>query len=155
MILYHGSYCEIETIDIRNCHKHTDFGCGFYLTPFEEHAMSRALQKAAETGMQPVVNRFVFNEKLLTSGKFKVKMFSDNSEGWAEFILMNRENADFTHDYDIVVGPIADDAMRKQFFRYRAGLISMSELSSNLEYKEESVQFCFCSQRAIKTLKKI
>lgn len=155
MTLYHGSFTEIDEIDLSNCQPHTDFGRGFYLTTIYEHARNRANRKAQEAGTAPVVNSYSFNEKVMASGKLKVKLFSDNSDGWAEFILNNRNDPEFHHDYDLVVGPIADDTMRKQFFRYEAGIISLDELARNLTFSEENIQYCFCTKKAIRLLKKI
>ena len=31
LILYHGSYCEVLSPDLRQCAKRKDFGQGFYL----------------------------------------------------------------------------------------------------------------------------
>lgn len=32
LILYHGSYCEVDVPDLSKCAKQKDFGQGFYLT---------------------------------------------------------------------------------------------------------------------------
>ena len=155
MKLYHGSYCSIETIDLQLCGAHTDFGKGFYLTPNRKHAVKRALQKAAEAGTKPVISAYEFNEEALTDASLKIKTFKGNTSEWAEFILKNREYPAFTHDYDIVAGPIADDALRKQFARFKAGIISVYELSEGLTFREDTFQYCFCTKASLKYLKKI
>ncbi|MCQ2588070.1 MAG: DUF3990 domain-containing protein [Treponema sp.] len=42
IILYHGSYCIVETPDLQKCAKYKDFGQGFYLTTSKEQAKSFA-----------------------------------------------------------------------------------------------------------------
>lgn len=39
MILYHGSYLEIQTPDLLHSRENVDFGCGFYTTPLYDQAI--------------------------------------------------------------------------------------------------------------------
>lgn len=73
------------------------------------------------------------------------------------FVMMNRsENISHpAHDYDIVIGPIADDSVSMSFRLYQDGYISIYELVNRLEYKELSTQFFFHNDSAIKFLKRI
>lgn len=43
-----------------------------------------------------------------------------NSEEWAKFILLNRNNLTEkpAHEYDVVIGPIANDRVGVQLWRY-------------------------------------
>lgn len=38
MILYHGSYCEVKTPDLKKCASFKDFGRDFYLTSSKQQA---------------------------------------------------------------------------------------------------------------------
>ena len=40
MLLYHGSYTEISTVDLSKCKPGKDFGRGFYLTASFEQAQN-------------------------------------------------------------------------------------------------------------------
>lgn len=40
LILYHGSYCEVNEPKLEKCAKRKDFGKGFYLTTSREQAIS-------------------------------------------------------------------------------------------------------------------
>ena len=40
MLVYHGSYCKIVSPDIKYSRNKLDFGKGFYVTRFEEQAVS-------------------------------------------------------------------------------------------------------------------
>ena len=115
--LYHGSDVTIDKIDLSKGHINKDFGKGFYLTSLLSQAKEMAKRKARQTlDAQEVVTAFLFDEKVLTSGELKVKVFSEVSEEWAMFILQNRRasRTGFRHDYDIVVGPIAEDGVVQQ-----------------------------------------
>ena len=153
MILYHGSYCLIDSIDLDVCRAHTDFGKGFYLTPIRSQAVRRARLKARLTLSEPVLNVYSFNEAVLNDGSLKVLRYDNQSQEWAHFVYSNREIPDFTHDYDIVVGPVADDNLRLQFNRIKRGELSFADLPAEIHYRDEDVQYCFCTPKAISFLK--
>ncbi len=134
-----------------------DFGQGFYLSAEEQQAKDQALSKVDQmkTG-EPIVNEFIFDESLMTSGELKVKVFDDYSVEWAEFVLMNRDSkiTQPSHDYDIVYGPIADDGVNYQLRRYWGGVITLPRLIEELKYaKGITFQYFFGTERALKTLK--
>lgn len=60
------------------------------------------------------------------------------------------------HNYDIVIGPIADDGVTYQLRRYTEGDISMKRLIEELKYaKGLTIQYYFGSERALSYLKRI
>ena len=64
----------------------------------------------------PSVTVFEWNEDDAIADGLKIKRFDDYCEEWAEFVLKNRDRhqPQPVHDYDIVVGPIADDGVTFQ-----------------------------------------
>lgn len=93
MILYHGSNVSVAEIDLGMSNVGKDFGCGFYLTPYEQHAL-RQVQRKTEmenTGV-PTVTRYRFDELALSNGDLNVKVFESYTSDWADFVLMNRQN---------------------------------------------------------------
>ena len=73
-------------------------------------------------------------------------------------MLMNRRNRTRiqAHQYDIVIGPIADDAVGYQIRRYVSGLIDMNKFLEELKYmKGQTMQYFFGTERAIRYLTKI
>ena len=76
---------------------------------------------------------------------------------WAEFIYKNRSRRKpaFTHDYDIVIGPIADDGVAYLLDRYEEGSYTLAELAHELEYKKLNNQYYFGTNRSISLLKRI
>lgn len=82
--------------------------------------------------------------------------FDTPSTEWAEFIFRNRNReSKFSHDYDIVVGPIADDGVAYLLGRYEEGTLSIDELSKKLEYKKLNNQYFFGTEKSIKYLKRL
>ncbi|MCQ2282470.1 MAG: DUF3990 domain-containing protein [Bacteroidales bacterium] len=157
MKLYHGSNVKVVYPNL-NCSKpFKDFGQGFYLSAEEPQAKAQALSKVDQMRVgEPIVNTFLFDEALLTSGELNVLVFDDYSIEWAEFVLMNRDSkiAQPSHDYDIVYGPIADDGVNYQLRRYWGGVITLPKLIEELRYaKGITFQYFFGTERALKTLK--
>ena len=119
MRLYHGSNIIIEQINLSKCRPYKDFGQGFYLTAIKEQAEQMARRTSAIYGGEPIVTEFEFDESALSF--LSVKMFKDPSEEWALFVMANRsrKNVQPTHDFDIVIGPVADDTIATLFFLKR------------------------------------
>lgn len=159
MILYHGSNSEIEQIDLSKSKPHKDFGKGFYLSDNEDQALNMAKQKVIQTDTgYEVINKYEFDEACLTNGTLNVKVFDSYSEEWAEFILANRDrkNNEKVHDYDIVIGPIANDKVGVQIRLFLEEYIDIATFKSRLQYiKGMTTQYYFGTQRAIDTLKKL
>lgn len=102
-----------------------------------------------ETGM-PVVQAYEFEESFLTNGELRVKIFPQVSKEWAEFILMNRKaRGRQMHDYDVVVGPVADDGVVYQLNLYMQRLITLDALVKELTFRKLSRQYFFGTERAI------
>ena len=134
MILYHGSNTIIDKINLALCKPYKDFGKGFYLTDIRSQAEDMAIRRVRLAGTgSPVVSSFEFDEKLLNGNLLRTLIFPDVSVEWAKFVLDNRdlERKGFSHDYDIVVGPVANDTVAFQLRRYLLGVISLEDLVSS------------------------
>ena len=73
----------------------------------------------------------------------------------AEFVFKNRnqETQDFSHNYDIVIGPIANDKVGAQIRRFVEGDISFDTFLERLKYmKGITFQYFFGTEKAIKML---
>lgn len=111
MILFHGTNTDIETIELSRSLNHKDFGKGFYLTDSRETAIRMATKKARIFGGKATLIIYEFDEAALHSD-LKVKVFPEKATvEWFLFVDANRdrETQQPIHDYDIVIGPIADD----------------------------------------------
>lgn len=157
--LYHGSNVLIDTVDLSFSRRGKDFGCGFYLNPDRQQAMemaSRTTQRMLEG--KPVVTAFLFDDTLLKDNSpLKVKIFEEYSKEWAEFVLLNRKNSSEypAHEYDVVVGPIANDTVGLQMRRFIQGYISIERMIEELRFKKPAIQYFFGTELAVGYLKKI
>lgn len=80
------------------------------------------------------------------------------SEEWAKFILLNRNNSTDlpVHEYDVVIGPIANDRVGVQLWKYENHSIDLPTLVRNLQYmKGVTIQYFFGTERAIKLLQRL
>ena len=155
MKLYHGTNMVFDSIDLKQSKPNKDFGQGFYLSDNLEQAQALAQARVELAGGIPTVLIYDFDADLLSSGELKVKTFDEYTEEWAEFILANRNNRTEipVHDYDVVIGPIANDRVGLQLWKYNNHDINMSTLIKRLKYmKGMTIQYYFGSEKAIKHL---
>lgn len=159
MILYHGSNTEILQIDLDKGRRGKDFGKGFYLSEELEQAEKMANLTTFRQGKgKPVVSKFQFNEEAVNNNDtIKIKYFEGYTDEWAEFILLNRNNNtdNQAHDYDIVIGPIADDTVGLQLRRFIQGYIGISQLVKELSYIHPTIQYFFGTLNAVNLLIKL
>ena len=143
MILYHGTNADIESIDLTKGLRFKDFGNGFYLTPNRETACRMAQKRARLFGGTSDLKVRVFPEKA--------------SVEWLLFVDANRDRKSQqpVHDYDIVVGPIADDGVVLQLTNYREGIYSPEEAARLLQDRYLDQQYYFGTERALNYLHKI
>ena len=156
MKLYHGTNVDFDVIDLTKSNKYKDFGQGFYLTDIRSQAEELAAKKSRLFGGYPVIQEYEFDESLLSGAELKVLKFDKPSTEWAEFIFKNRNrDNDFTHDYDIVIGPIANDGVAYLLGRYEEGTLTIEELSDKLDYKKLNSQYFFGTNKSLKYLKRL
>ncbi|MBR5167520.1 MAG: DUF3990 domain-containing protein [Salinivirgaceae bacterium] len=153
--LYHGSNVRIERINLLVGHVNKDFGKGFYLTTLKEQAEAMANRKARlYIDAVPVVTEFNFDDSCLANNDLNIKIFEGVSEEWAEFIFENRRASEtgYSHNYDIVIGPVADDGVVMQLDRYEMGKITLQQLVEELRFRKLNNQYYFGTEKAIKYL---
>ena len=154
LTLYHGTNTTFEKIDLSKCLPHKDFGKGFYLTTIRQQAMARAKNKCNFEGGTPIVLAYHINENEFAN--LKIKRFEGTSEEWANFIFTNRnKRSTMQHDYDVVIGPVADDGVIASIHLYETKVIDLEAFLKRLEFAHPTIQYAFCTERAIALLKRI
>jgi len=157
MILYHGSNRPIYDIDLSQGKKFKDFGRGFYTTHIKEQAVYWSKRIAERFGGTPTVTKFEFNFDAAIAAGLNIKIFENPDKEWALFVMANRQQGDsaYNHDYDIVIGPVADDNMARLFGLYDMEIINLDMVVSGLSYKVLSSQYFFATEESLKYLKRI
>lgn len=84
-----------------------------------------------------------------------VKRFDTLNEEWLEFIKSNRSKGGLQHDYDVVIGPVADDNTMETVQLYIANILTATEAVERLRYNNVNNQVSFHTEKALKYLKLI
>lgn len=157
MRLYHGTNIDFGEILLSRCRPNKDFGQGFYLTDIRSQAEAMAVRRCEfeESGV-PIVLEYELDESVFSGSVFDVLKFERVSAEWAEFILKNRmAKGQQMHNYDIVVGPVADDGVVFQLNLYMQHLITIETLVKELTYRQLNNQYFFGTERAIQQLRRV
>lgn len=153
MLLYHGSNVEVSNPQILESDRRLDFGKGFYLTSNFDQAKRWAelTVKRRETG-KATVSVFDFDDTSVSD--LKILHFSQAQKEWLEYVTMNRTNQVISHDdYDIVIGPVANDRTMPVISLYFAGIYDIEETIKRLMPQKLCDQYAFRTGKAIKKLK--
>lgn len=119
--LYHGTTHNFAEIDVRRGKPFKDFGQGFYLTAIREHAVSLARRNcrieesrlaASGDNRRLSVYLYLYEFGLREMDKLNTKRFDAADRDWLKFIIANRTNRTRQHEYDVVIGPTANDDTR-------------------------------------------
>lgn len=158
MILYHGTNCVVDKIDLNKCRPYKDFGKGFYLTTIKEQAEKMAKRVSRIYGGKPVVN--VFRYDSVVDNGINIKRFDAPTEEWARFVINNRNGEKTAGDnnsdnkYDIVIGPVANDDLALLFRQFSNGMIEIDTLIREMKYKKLTDQYSFHTEKALRFLTK-
>ena len=110
MKLYHSSHIEVKNPKILTSARLGDFGRGFYTTSSFEQARRWAQIRATQEDLSAgLVTVFDVPDQLFIHPELRIKTFKTADEEWLDFVLANRKNVDFEHEFDLVIGPVADD----------------------------------------------
>lgn len=166
-ILYHGTVSEIEQIDVKLGRGRKDFGKGFYMAVSKKQAVGMMHKKFKESvrrsrgkqenSFSERLYEITLNEKILS--ELKIKIFKNADFEWLDFVLECREKGGMPHDYDMVIGPTADDDTALCLKAYWDGLygkvgsdVAKRILLNNLETENLGVQYYIGKQEVVDKL---
>lgn len=142
MTVYHGGYKAVLKPEIRIGRNTKDFGNGFYCTIIKEQA-----QRWAKRYDTKVVS--IYDVRLDSS--MAIKEFKEMTDEWLDFIVNCRSGK--SHEYDIVIGAMADDQIYNYISDYIDGTITREQFWVLAKFKYPTHQINFCTQKALKCLK--
>ncbi len=82
--------------------------------------------------------------------ELKILDFREMTEEWLDFIISCRHGE--PHDYDIVIGAMANDQIYNFIADYVDGIITREQFWALARFKYPTYQMNFCSPEAIKCL---
>ncbi len=139
--VFHGSDRPVITPDLSYCSKYSDFGQGFYVTNSRKQAIEWGFKRT--TGATFAVSCFELTfDKTLT-----VKEFAKPDIEWLELIVRGRNGEHLP--YDIIIGPVADDNVRKALDVYANMNLPITEEETKKSDSQFAVEF---KQEIIKML---
>lgn len=175
--LFHGTTYDLIEIDLTMGKGYKDFGKGFYATSVKKHAESIArrnkrILEAREAKLrqrnpeyrtktfQAYRYNLEFDDSCVDNpGNLKIKVFKEANREWVRFILMNRGADSTIHDYDIVIGPTADENTVTVINSYKEELIAtnyadkvLDALIRELEPENLPKQYFFGTSASIQKL---
>ena len=154
MILYHGTTLEIKNPEIIKSEIGRDFGFAFYTTSIKEQAERWALRRAKIQSrrdricIQPIVNVYEWKN----TNQLQIKTFTDASIEWLELVVKCRSELNFRHNYDIVIGKIADDNVGETVSYVIQGIMRKEDAVNRLKFEQINDQIAFCTQKSLSEL---
>ena len=141
MTVYHGGDTIIENPKITKGKNTKDFGYGFYCTIIREQA-----ERWAKRYDRPVVS--IYTVRMNTG--LNILEFREMTDAWLDFIINCRNGT--AHNYDIVIGAMANDQIYNYIADYVDGIITRDQFWSLAKFKYPTHQINFCSNEALKCL---
>ena len=144
IVLYHAGYQVIERPDIRYGRKNADFGQGFYLS--DDLLFSKRWVREKK-GQSIHINFYELNIEDL-----KIKEF-DRGQEWVDYIFNNRAaKEDYLAEYDVIIGPIANDTLYNSFGIISSGFLTKEEALSLLNEGPIYHQIVIKTDKALRAL---
>lgn len=151
MKLYHGSIDIVREPELRESNRTLDYGCGFYTTTSYDQAVAWVKRRMNEyRSDKGYVNVYDFDQSYLRS--LNNLIFESPSEDWLDFVMANRVQKDFTHLYDIVYGPVANDKVYAAFALYEGGVLDKYSLIAELKTYKLVDQYLFHTNDSLSSI---
>ena len=150
MLIFHGSDIAVPEPKILPATRLLDFGRGFYTTSSREQA-KRWAQRVMErrNSKNHIINMYEFDiseaEKNL-----KIINFDAPTPEWLHFVTACRTGKEAGYEYDIVMGPVANDNVYATIQLYETGLLSEAETIIRLKVEKIFNQILFHTGEALR-----
>ncbi len=152
MILYHGSNVEVRQPHLLRIKRDLDFGKGFYTTSSFEQAESWAKQttRIRRDGTACVS---CYETDFAELEKLNVLRFDRADAAWLDFVAANRSGTAPHTDWDLIIGPVANDQTYPTILLYLDGFVDAETTIRNLLTQKLKGQYTFKTERAIELLR--
>ncbi|MBO5542383.1 MAG: DUF3990 domain-containing protein [Acholeplasmatales bacterium] len=146
MILYHLGFDIIKDIDLRHGRINADFGQGFYLSNNIEFSKKWATIK---NDRDTILNFYD-----LDLNSLNVLEFKERNKEWFDYIFKNRNGqSDIYKEYDVIIGPIANDTIFDLYGIVTSGLINNELALKILDIGPTYYQIVLKSEKAKSNIK--
>jgi hypothetical protein len=151
MKLYHGSYTEVQKPVLLPSNRALDFGKAFYLTSDYEQAKKWAkLTAERRKTASAVLNEFDFDDTKLSD--LNVLHFESADHDWLKFVSECRTNRNYSDEYDLISGPVANDQTFEVIQLYFIGAYDEEEALRRLLPFKLKDQYAFKTEKSLELL---
>ena len=144
LIVYHGTTHLIDSIDVEKWKPYKDFGRGFYVTQDFNHARNIAVRnkqlEKVQYGNDAASFVYSYDMDMKRAQSFSIKEFTEADLDWMRFVLNNRRISGKSHNYDIIIGPTANDDTSLVLKSYFSGLYGDIESDRALAIALEMIE---------------
>ena len=151
--LYHGGSTAVKIPNLVLSRKYLDFGIGFYTTVNKDQAIAFAQKiMIRKENKSKSVSIYTFDaeaaEKCLN-----IMKFTSPDRLWLDFVHKNRSGIYSGEQYDLVIGPVANDDVFATLIVYERGIINVEQTIEALKIKQLFSQYVFKTEKALSFLK--
>ena len=151
MILYHGSNIIVDSPKLLKVQRSLDFGKGFYTTSDFEQAKKWAERSTRiRKDGKPVISFYEIQDSDIAS--LNVLRFDKPDEKWLEFVAANRKNILQENNWDLIVGPVANDQTFPTIILYLDGFLDADSCIKRLLPQKLKDQYVFKTEKALSFL---
>jgi hypothetical protein len=175
--LYHGTIHILDTVDVFRGKPFKDFGIGFYTSRDKEHASKMALRNReieiarirrshkdghfdrSEVRKDFDALLYTFELDLQNLRDLNVKEFKTADREWMRFVVQNLSAKERQHNFDMVIGPTANDNTLTAIGLFFAGAYgdvtsdnAVDRLIEQIEPDKLPHQYFFGSRKAAEML---
>lgn len=150
--VYHGTNVCFESIQLDKSRNKRDFGRGFYTTTLKEQALAWAENMFIRFGGE---GKYLIEYEITIDKNLKVKTFNGLCEEWLEMVKDNRTSGGLQHDYDIVIGPVANDNTMRTVSLYVEGIYTTAMVLEQLKYFKANDQVSIHTDKALSVIREI
>jgi len=153
MLLYHGSNVAVKEPRLIEQTRGLDFGAGFYLTSREEQAQdfSKTSISRRKTGV-PTVSIFEYYE-IAAKKALGIKVFPEPDAKWLAFVRDNRLKVYAGKQYDLIIGPVANDRVFPTIQALIIGQFTVEAALVALKPYTLFDQYCFATEKSLQKLR--
>ena len=151
MNLYHGSYTQISKPRIITQVRLLDFGTGFYTTTDKEQA-EKFTGKFKNLRKNRIINIYEYDE-IAAKNTLSILEFTQADTEWLRYVVANRSGFGKDNDFDIVIGPVANDRVYDVVESFELGDYSEEEAIQRLLTFRLTDQVVFKTEKSLLHLK--
>ena len=149
MTIYHGSDMPVQSPKILTSNRLLDFGEGFYTTSSLEQAQRWAKRvRDRNKSKEQIVSIYEF-DIVKAEKEVKIIKFTSPDSEWLRFVSACRSGKKIDFEYDIVMGPVANDNVYATIQLFETGLLSEAETIIRLKVEKIFDQILFHDEKAL------